>query len=147
MSIPMCKAVRHLRKSYGVNQKEIAMDVLGYKSVSSYNSWETGYRKKEISVAQLIKILDLFQMSLGDFETYMTTLEKDHAIASEPDYTSLELDQLPDFFDQKTLAKLLNISYSTANRMIQRNGFPKTKIGGVVRINKSEFKEWIALQR
>lgn len=54
---------------------------------------------------------------------------------------------LPDMLSVKDVQQYLNISQGTAYRLFKDNSFPSISFGGVKRIKKDDFLQWLEQQK
>jgi len=54
----------------------------------------------------------------------------------------LELNQVPDFFDPRTLARVLGVGEGKAYELVRQSNFPARRVGKRIVISKSAFIRW-----
>ncbi|MGB9792111.1 MAG: helix-turn-helix domain-containing protein [Thermacetogeniaceae bacterium] len=59
----------------------------------------------------------------------------------------VHLEEVGDFFDPRTLARLLGIAEGKAYQLVKRKGFPALRVGRRWVINKAAFIEWFNSQQ
>ena len=52
-------------------------------------------------------------------------------------------DELPLFLNAKMVAKLLGVAPSTAYELMQKEGFPRLRIGNRIVVPRDDFREWV----
>jgi len=65
MTTPLYKRIKQLRESKGITQTHMTKK-LGYKSVSSYNAFESGRKKRSITIEQAKIIAQELNISLDE---------------------------------------------------------------------------------
>lgn len=57
---------------------------------------------------------------------------------------NVDLDNLPDVLDARTIATILNVGYVKALRIIKSPNFPSVlRIGNIYRVPKKPFSHWL----
>ena len=52
-------------------------------------------------------------------------------------------DELPLFLNAKMVAKLLGVAPSTAYELMQKEGFPRLRIGNRIVVPRDDFRKWV----
>ena len=93
--------IRYLRKQHNYSQEEIA-EMLGYKSYTTIQKWETGVAEPSISV--LHKLAEIFNVEIGKLAEKNVKEQDDH---SPSYYLDKDAQEMAEFMHENPEYKVL----------------------------------------